>query len=158
MQADKVDAFMEYVNGEIEKMDWANAKPMKPTWERKPAPMWDLASGVAFCRQLESALEGKWHVSLGGSVLYRGYSDKDLDISLRAHSMVGHYHHIAALMKDYGWTAQSPDSVYGEHQRGPGGNLSIQVWAKRHLRVDLFITMPDKEPESAIDVPGVIPF
>lgn len=46
------------------------------------AVMWDLVSAVAFARSLEPFLrsEGGWTCALGGSVLQRGWSRKDLDL------------------------------------------------------------------------------
>lgn len=164
MQADKMDAFLEYVNGEIEKMDWESVKQVSlsslkkvGTWERKPAPMWDIASGIAFCRQLEAAFDGEWHVSLGGSVMYRGYSDKDLDVSLRAHDCSGYYATVGMTMRALGWTLAPHGHDYTEHPDPSNRQLVIQIWVKDDRRVDLFITLPSTPP-GVIDVPGVIPF
>lgn len=47
---------------------------------------WTVAEGIAFCQTLEPFLivEG-YHVALGGSVLTKGYSIKDLDIFIYPH-------------------------------------------------------------------------
>jgi hypothetical protein len=47
--------------------------------------MWTLNEAQVFCQQLEKiALAYGWNVLLGGGVLIRGYSNKDLDIYLLA--------------------------------------------------------------------------
>lgn len=49
--------------------------------ETFPKYMWTLEQGVDFARGLEgSTLPYGWHVALGGGVLHRGGSMKDLDL------------------------------------------------------------------------------
>lgn len=49
--------------------------------------MWNLDDAVALCRVFETALKRiGFHVALGGSVLYRGESDKDLDVFVYPHA------------------------------------------------------------------------
>lgn len=44
-------------------------------------PKWDLITGIALARKLELlAIPINCHIALGGGVLQRGYSYKDLDI------------------------------------------------------------------------------
>ena len=44
---------------------------------------WTLEEGIEFVRELDKALKGTgWEVSLGGSVLKKGKSSKDLDVIL----------------------------------------------------------------------------
>jgi hypothetical protein len=56
-----------------------------PTRGRKETTMWDSVTGLVFCRDLERRLFGTWHVSLGGSVMSRGWSDTDLDVVVSPH-------------------------------------------------------------------------
>lgn len=49
---------------------------------------WTLAQAIEFCRELEKHLSCQpivCHVALTGGVLYRGQSDKDLDVVLYPH-------------------------------------------------------------------------
>lgn len=46
-----------------------------------------LAEGVVICEAIEFSLkEAGYHVALGGSALYRGWSTKDIDIMIYPHS------------------------------------------------------------------------
>lgn len=49
--------------------------------------MWTLEDGLIFARSLEPlAIANGAHVALGGSVLFRGSSTKDIDILIYPHS------------------------------------------------------------------------
>lgn len=51
--------------------------------------MWTLEQAVEFCRKAEPiAIAQGFHVALGGSVLIRGSSEKDLDIFVYPHKTV----------------------------------------------------------------------
>lgn len=53
---------------------------------KKPKrPAWTLARGAALARTIEATLGGMYHVTLGGSVLLRGWSNKDLDLFVYPH-------------------------------------------------------------------------
>lgn len=52
---------------------------------RKLKP-WTLDEGVDFVRSLELRLAPTWHVALGGSVLMRGESRKDIDLIIYPHN------------------------------------------------------------------------
>jgi hypothetical protein len=48
---------------------------------------WTLDDGVTFARQLElSVIDYGYHIALGGSVLHKGESKKDLDIFVYPHT------------------------------------------------------------------------
>jgi hypothetical protein len=47
---------------------------------------WQLTEGVEFARHVErEAIQHGYHVALGGSVLHRGESDKDVDLIVYPH-------------------------------------------------------------------------
>ena|SRR5690348_6488256 len=49
-------------------------------------PMWDTGQAIKFCRALEEKTEAMGlHVAFGGSVLHKGYSEKDLDVFVYPH-------------------------------------------------------------------------
>lgn len=49
--------------------------------------MWTLETALPVCRQIEGVVTRlNGHVCLGGSVLHKGQSDKDLDIFIYPHS------------------------------------------------------------------------
>lgn len=49
-------------------------------------PMWNQARGIAFANLIESiCIQHGAHCMMGGSVLHRGYSSKDLDIIIYPH-------------------------------------------------------------------------
>jgi len=48
---------------------------------------WTIQEGIIFCRQVQPiAMAYGWHVALGGSVLIRNSSEKDLDVFLYEHT------------------------------------------------------------------------
>jgi hypothetical protein len=50
-------------------------------------PQWTLEEGVLLCRLVEqTVIPAGYHCALGGGVLHRGESDKDLDIFIYPHS------------------------------------------------------------------------
>lgn len=123
--------------------------PVKAPWERQPAPMWDLVTGLAFCRELELAMAGAGHAALGGSVMYRGYSEKDLDIVIRSNDRVRARTVVNELMSKKGYRRRNPEYVGESGKPHPAG--SIDVWldggafrADNPLRrVDIFWTKLD---------------
>ena len=53
--------------------------------KRLLSAVWMLEEAVPVCQELEKHLAPDVHVALGGSVLYKGWSDNDLDIMLYLH-------------------------------------------------------------------------
>jgi hypothetical protein len=54
-------------------------------------PIWDLKSGIQFCRKIEKQLsEVGYHCALTGGVLYNSKSFKDLDVMVYPHSHKQH--------------------------------------------------------------------
>lgn len=53
----------------------------------KDIPMWDAAQGLALARDMEEKLSKRFacHFALGGSVMYRGSSEKDVDLIVYPH-------------------------------------------------------------------------
>lgn len=52
--------------------------------------MWDLDSAVKFLRKLEAVIEPSgYHCGLHGGVLYKGTSEKDLDVIIYPHDKGG---------------------------------------------------------------------
>ena len=48
--------------------------------------MWTLEQGIEACRAFESSLEkNNYHCAIGGGVMKRGHSDKDLDVFIYPH-------------------------------------------------------------------------
>lgn len=55
--------------------------------ESATTPGWDLEQGITVARRIEEALIPLgYHCALGGSVLHKGSSDKDLDIFIYPHN------------------------------------------------------------------------
>lgn len=51
-----------------------------------PEHLWDLDSAEAFARIVEKELiPADYHCAIGGSVLHRGWSDKDVDLFIYPH-------------------------------------------------------------------------
>lgn len=56
--------------------------------------MWTLIEGINLVNRLEVALKLKnFHCALGGSVLHKGTSEKDLDIFVYPHSSLDDFDH-----------------------------------------------------------------
>lgn len=73
----------------------------------KTAPSWTVASALTFLQMLEfnHAQELGCHFGLAGGVMYRGYSDKDLDILVYPHTTAKPYDvaDILSVFKTYGY-------------------------------------------------------
>jgi len=47
---------------------------------------WTREQGLDFCRRVEERISPlQWHCAMGGSVMYNGYSENDLDIIMYRH-------------------------------------------------------------------------
>lgn len=102
--------------------------------------LWSLADAIRLCRRLEEKLaEREWHCSLAGSVLYRGWSDKDLDIIIYPHHDKGcHESNVVEVLENVGITGLRDYLSEAQRARYPD---SKQIWIGNYetKRIDFFL-------------------
>ena len=106
--------------------------------------VWALDDALILARALWSPLQERgWHVGITGSVMYRGYSDKDLDIiAYPRNTETSKPEKLTAYLRSLGWrrrsTAEATREVWRE--RGITDAKSVEVWALPDgRRVDLMV-------------------
>ena|ERR1700742_390349 len=98
--------------------------------------MWTLQEAQSFCQKLEKvALGYGWNVLLGGGVLIRGFSNKDLDIYLlaRNRSKINRIDCINYI-KSLGW-------IEIKHMRFPDRDTYVLL-AEFNKRLDVTVLIP----------------
>lgn len=99
------------------------------------SPLWSLQNeGINTIRSLEaSAISFGLHVALGGSVLHKGMSDKDIDVFVYPHKdeWVDDYHKFIKHLITLGYVEKSFDTKYK-----PVKNLVIMEYQNK--RYDFF--------------------
>jgi hypothetical protein len=102
--------------------------------------LWTLTEGIEVCRELEAALAPDYHVALGGGVLHKGESNKDLDVLIYPHKT---YHYsvaaVRALLVNAGWQLLVHADEVREKWREAGNKDEklVDVWRYRKRRVDV---------------------
>lgn len=108
--------------------------------------MWTLESGISFIRSMEEiANQYNYHLTLGGSVLHRGESNKDLDI----YAMPFHNDKLcdesSLLTAFMAYATHCEPAFYSEKpQIVRADNLFILRDSLRNLRIDLFVIKRQK--------------
>lgn len=97
--------------------------------------MWTLDEGLVVARSLEPvAVAFGYHVALGGGVLLRGASEKDLDVMLYPHggdkivlNTLGFHNTLNAMFKDFSTASKyGPDhTVYRGYCRDTGKRVDF---------------------------------
>jgi hypothetical protein len=109
---------------------------MTPT----PTPMmWSLEEALVVARALETKIEriyNHYHVALGGSVLHRGSSTKDLDIFIYPHK-TGQIDrkYLNKMLSEFGLVdAEDRTSIHAEYY----DNKEVIKYMYNGKRVDIF--------------------
>lgn len=83
--------------------------------------MWTIQQAIELCRKFETALVPKrFHVALGGSVLYRGMSGKDLDIFVYPHKSNSYkWEYAEKVLEELGveFVRECEHAPYGDEKR-----------------------------------------
>lgn len=110
--------------------------------------MWKLNEEVlSLCKKLELELvRYKCHLALGGSLLYRGYSYKDLDLFVYAHNpgdmnRMDYINNILVAFSNIGITLETPwhPSIYTSRRIVLQGNLPEKDSKGRFRHIDVFV-------------------
>jgi hypothetical protein len=104
---------------------------------------WTLAGAVLFLQELQTIVApAGYHVGLLGSVLTKGFSDKDLDVLLYPHRTSEQNHEVLrqALVKA-GLEPWLSDYEVKEKWRGKDSDDTkhVEVWLYKGQRVDFFL-------------------
>lgn len=103
-------------------------------------PMWTLQEARILCEQVESALGPLGaHVALGGSCLYRGSSEKDVDLFVYPHKTTeppdeAHVIHVLSSI-GFKFMSERPHEQYGDDKR-------VLQFEYQEKRVDVFMMFP----------------
>jgi hypothetical protein len=108
---------------------------------------WDLIDGLAFARAVEAEIQHVgWHVALGGSVLHRSCSDKDLDLIVYPHARTGSNRRprLRELRKALGRCGLHLVRDHKEIRKfwgrqGSRDRKFVEAWGLRGRRVDVFV-------------------
>lgn len=111
--------------------------------------VWTLDDALTVCRWLEEALApAGYHVALGGGVLLRGYSHKDLDVLIYPRNVLAIERDKAAvLLQEAGFqrwmTVEQVQAMWRKIGSTPSrpvapDNKTVEVWRFDGKRIDLF--------------------
>lgn len=106
--------------------------------------MWSMDAALAFIRELQPALHSRlYHVAMGGGVLNKGFSEKDLDLYLFPFDNAV-YEPILPYLEEL-WGPSTPlSSEINREERGYPQDMNFKTKVKFFLmdgrRIDLFIT------------------
>lgn len=103
-------------------------------------PMWTLQEARILCEQVEIALRAMGaHVALGGSCLYRGSSDKDVDLFIYPHKTTAFPSEnlvVSSLCQiGFKFMRELPREQYGDGKR-------VLQFEYQEKRVDVFMMFP----------------
>lgn len=107
----------------------------------KPRTTWTLKEALPFLRSLGEALYPTWHVALGGSVLMKGESLKDIDVLVYPTSTASNSpSERKAALELFGLKQlYSREVVFRKWLReGSTDSKHVEVWQWQGKRVDLF--------------------
>lgn len=100
-----------------------------------PQHLWQRDEALTLCERLESAIvlaDAGYHVALAGSVLYRGWSDKDLDVIVYVRGSVCLYRSkLNEALRIVGLTPAAAQFEGAHYDR------LVEVWEYNGKRVDL---------------------
>jgi hypothetical protein len=96
--------------------------------------VWDLATGIVVARKVEAVVtKHGGHCALGGSVMYKGASDKDLDIFV--------YPHDTGLPFKRGAIIDGLNKIGFTHKyenKSPYITKDVEIFEYQGRRVDVF--------------------
>jgi hypothetical protein len=99
--------------------------------EDATSPKWTLSQAEELVRAIRSECPG-FKITIVGGVQYRGYSEKDVDLSLEMIDLDGDHDEVARYLRSIGATFQ-----------GQIAKMSFECWhLKDGRRVDLFYELP----------------
>jgi hypothetical protein len=104
---------------------------------------WVLDDGLALVRQLHAPLkEAGWAIALGGSVLIKGESLKDLDVLIHPYdtSEPSNVALVHTVLKSCGGTLTrtAAEITAGWRLKGSYDLKYVEAWSFRRRRVDVF--------------------
>lgn len=104
--------------------------------------VWTLDDALTACRRLEEVLApAGYHVALGGGVLLRGHSHKDLDVLVYPRNVQAlEQERAVGLLLGAGFrrwmTAEQVQAMW--RKVGSTDNKTVEVWRFEGKRIDLF--------------------
>ncbi len=104
-------------------------------------PLWTLDEALLLVRHLEDAVVPHFHVALGGSVLIRGWSDKDVDVVIYPHNKTRASPPAEDLLQKAGLTVVFNSTQMRKKwgsEYGTTDTKSIERWDWKGRRVDIF--------------------
>ncbi len=105
---------------------------------------WNLEEGVRFVRSLYQSLEAVgFTIALGGSVLKKGFSKKDIDIIIHPMLVTGadiDWGPAKSVLQEFGLKCvHSVEVVHAKWRRqGSQDQKHVEVWTALGKRVDIF--------------------
>lgn len=111
-----------------------------------PSPIWNLNKAANFCQWLEKLmLPLGLHVAVGGSVLMKGESSKDLDVFLYPHRRDKRPSAAVVFQKllDLGFTYNRGEESSTLSCPAMDKTLCVLYTPRRKLRVDFFFLFAD---------------
>lgn len=103
---------------------------------------WSLDKALHFVRELEDHLGGRYHVALGGGVLMKGYSDKDVDIWVYPHSLSDYsLSEMKELLYSFGMSIKVDKETVHTYWKKAGSTdfKHVEIWIYKGKRVDLIL-------------------
>lgn len=98
--------------------------------------MWTLAEGIDLCRAIEKEIiPAGYHCALGGGVLMRGESGKDLDIFIYPHN--GKKLNPALVRPKLALVGCKSEFAPG-HSENPFDSKTIELWSYKNKWIDFF--------------------
>jgi hypothetical protein len=105
----------------------------------EPQLQWTLDQAIDLVRQLELKLKrvyNHYHVALGGSVLHKGFSNKDLDIIIYPHKTTHQgINWMKSALRQFGLVEISDR---GAVHSGYGDDKDVIQYEYQNKRVDIF--------------------
>ncbi len=104
---------------------------------------WELQDALVVVRELQKVItKVGWSVCLHGSVLYKGASDKDLDLLLFPHnSSLADIQALYTALKGFAMKqCLTKEEVHNEWRKiGSTDTKWVEIWKYGNKRIDLFI-------------------
>lgn len=100
---------------------------------------WTLTEALSFVRLLEGYLT-TYHVAITGGVLFRGYSDQDLDLLIYPHTTASEQIPLRHLLERFGLKRRLDcEFIHREWRRnGSEDTKYIEVYYYGRKRIDIF--------------------
>src|SRR5215207_8685367 len=102
-------------------------------------PLWTLEEGLAMARHLEIVFDKRFHVALGGSVLHKGQSFKDLDLLVYPRMPANTVDEMRGLLPEADLTLlKRRDEVRAGWAYGATGDVDdkwVEFWGHKDRRI-----------------------